>query len=180
MHRYVHIATGNYNPTTSRVYTDIGIFTADPLFGEDATNLFNYLTGYSRYSKYHCLLVAPVNLRERMIALVERETEHARVGRPASIIGKVNSLTDVQIISALYSAAQAGVSVDLVVRGVCMLRPGMPGVSDEEVSERGLARRVPARHCEGARAPSRRHIRARRAASRRRAVQRPGLRAVDG
>lgn len=128
--RYVHLATGNYNPTTSRIYTDIGLFTADEEIGEDATNLFNYLTGYSRYSKYNCLLVAPVNMRERVLALIERETEHAKAGRPASIIIKVNSLTDVGVIHALYTAAQTGVSVDLVVRGICMLRPGVPGISE--------------------------------------------------
>ncbi|MDT5262008.1 MAG: polyphosphate kinase, partial [Acidobacteriota bacterium] len=128
--RYVHLATGNYNPVTSRVYTDIGIFTADRKIGEDASNLFNYLTGYSRYSKYRCLLVAPVNLRERIIVLIEREREHARAGRPARIIVKINSLTDLQIIRSLYDAAQAGVSIDLIIRGVCMLRPGVPGLSE--------------------------------------------------
>ncbi|HEY0098622.1 MAG TPA: polyphosphate kinase 1 [Pyrinomonadaceae bacterium] len=130
LRRYVHLATGNYNPTTSRAYTDIGLFTADPEIGEDAANLFNYLTGYSRYSKYHCLLVAPVNLRARLLAFIEREAEHARAGRRSGIIAKINSLTDVQIIRALYAAAQAGVPVDLIVRGVCMLRPGVPGVSE--------------------------------------------------
>jgi polyphosphate kinase len=130
LRRYVHLSTGNYNPTTSRAYTDIGLFTSDAEIGEDAANLFNYLTGYSRYSKYHCLLVAPINLRARLLALIERETEHARHGRRSGIIAKVNSLTDVQIISALYAAAQAGVSVELIVRGVCMLRPGVVGVSE--------------------------------------------------
>ena len=131
LRRYVHLATGNYNPTTSRIYTDIGLFTADEEIGEDATYLFNYLTGYSRYSKYNCLLVAPVNLRERTLALINRETEHAKAGRPSSIIVKVNSLTDLYIIRALYEASQAGVSVDLIVRGMCMLRPGVPGVSEK-------------------------------------------------
>jgi polyphosphate kinase len=130
LRRYVHVATGNYNPTTSRVYTDIGLFTADEKIGEDAANVFNYLTGYSTYSDYNSLLVAPVNLRERMTALIGREAEHARAGRPARIIAKCNSLTDVSVISALYGAARAGVRVDLIVRGVCMLRPGVPGVSD--------------------------------------------------
>ena len=130
LRRYVHLATGNYNPTTSRIYTDIGLFTADTEIGEDATYLFNYLTGYSRYSKYNCLLVAPVNLRERTLALINRETEHAKAGRPASVIVKVNSLTDLYIIRALYEASQAGVSVDLIVRGICMLRPGVAGVSE--------------------------------------------------
>jgi len=130
LRRYVHLATGNYNPTTSRVYTDVGLFTADKEIGEDATYLFNYLTGYSRYSRYNCLLVAPVNLRERTLAIIGRETEHAKAGRPASIIAKVNSLTDLHIIRALYEASQAGVSIDLLVRGVCMLRPGVTGVSE--------------------------------------------------
>jgi polyphosphate kinase len=130
LRRYVHLATGNYNPTTSRAYTDIGLFTADAEIGEDAANLFNYLTGYSRFSQYRCLLVAPINMRERLLSFIGRETEHARAGRRSGIIAKVNSLTDVQIINALYTAAQAGVPVDLIVRGVCMLRPGVPGVSE--------------------------------------------------
>ncbi|HEX8424356.1 MAG TPA: polyphosphate kinase 1 [Pyrinomonadaceae bacterium] len=130
LRRYVHISTGNYNPTTSRAYTDIGLFTADAEIGEDAANLFNYLTGYSLYSKYHSLLVAPINLRARLLALIERETEHARAGRRSGIIAKVNSLTDVQVIGALYAAAQAGVPVELIVRGVCMLRPGVVGISE--------------------------------------------------
>ena len=128
--RYVHLATGNYNPTTSRIYTDIGLFTADEEIGEDATNLFNYLTGHSRYANYHSLLVAPINLRERMITLIARETEHALAGNAARIIIKINSLTDIEIIRALYGAAQAGVRIDLLVRGVCMLRPGVKGVSE--------------------------------------------------
>jgi polyphosphate kinase len=141
LRRYVHLSTGNYNPVTSRVYTDLGLFTADEEIGEDATNLFNYLTGYSRYSKYHCLLVAPVNLRRRMLALIEREAEHAREGRPAGIVVKINSLTDVEIIRALYEASNAGVSIDLLVRGVCMLRPGLPGVS-ENIRVRSIVGRL--------------------------------------
>jgi polyphosphate kinase len=130
LRRYVHMATGNYNPTTSRIYTDIGIITADEKIASDATNLFNYLTGYSRYSKYNSLLVAPVNLRARMTALVEREIAHASAGKPARIVVKINSLTDLDIIRTLYAASQAGVSVDLIVRGVCMLRPGVTGLSE--------------------------------------------------
>ena len=130
LRRYVHLATGNYNPTTSRIYTDVGILTADAEVGADATNLFNYLTGYSRYSKYRCLLVAPVNLRARMTALVEREAAHAAAGRPARVVAKINSITDLGIIRALYAASRAGVAVDLFVRGVCMLRPGVPGISE--------------------------------------------------
>ncbi len=129
--RYVHLATGNYNPTTSRIYTDVGIFTADEEIGADASNLFNYLTGYSRYSKYARVLVAPLNLRERMTALIKREAEHSRQGKRARIIIKINSLTDLGIIHALYEASQAGVSIDLIVRGVCMLRPGVAGISDQ-------------------------------------------------
>ncbi|MEA2175591.1 MAG: polyphosphate kinase [Blastocatellia bacterium] len=130
LRRYVHIATGNYNPTTSRIYTDIGILTTDEHIGADATDLFNFLTGYSRQSAYRRLLVAPVNLRQRMIALIEREIEHGKSGRPARIIVKINSLTDLNIIRSLYEASQAGVQVDLIVRGICALRPGVPGLSD--------------------------------------------------
>jgi polyphosphate kinase len=127
---YVHVATGNYNPTTSGVYTDLGLLTADAEIGDDATDLFNFLTGFSRQKEYNRLMIAPVNLRERMIALIERETTHARNGRPARIAAKINRLTDFEIIEKLYTASQAGVSVDLIVRGACMLRPGVPGVSE--------------------------------------------------
>jgi polyphosphate kinase len=130
LRRYVHVATGNYNPTTSRNYTDLGIFTADEEIGADASNLFNYLTGYSRFKDYGCLLVAPVNLRERMTALIRREVAHARVGRPARLVAKMNSLTDVGIINELYDASRAGVKIDLIVRGMCMLRPGVAGLSE--------------------------------------------------
>lgn len=127
---YVHIATGNYNPTTSRVYTDLGLLTADAEIGDDATDLFNFLTGFSRQKEYSRLLVAPVNLRERMLALIERETNHALAGRPARIAAKTNRLTDFDIIEALYKASQAGVRIDLIVRGGCMLRPNVPGLSE--------------------------------------------------
>ena len=129
LQRYVHLATGNYNPTTSRIYTDLGILSADEALCTDATNLFNSLTGFSRYSDYECLLVAPLNLRKRMVKLIQREAAHAKAGRPGRIIAKVNSLTDLAIVRALYAASQAGVSIDLIVRGICMLRPGLPGVS---------------------------------------------------
>lgn len=128
--RYVHIATGNYNPVTSNFYTDLGILTANEEIGADASDLFNFLTGYSRQKQYRQLLVAPVNLRERMVALIRREEEHARAGRPARIAIKINRLADLEVIRALYQASQAGVQIDLVVRGVCMLRPGVPGLSD--------------------------------------------------
>ena len=129
LRRYVHLATGNYNSTTSRIYTDIGILTADEEIAEDATNLFNSLTGFSRFTNYNSLLVAPINLRKRIVKLIHRETAHAKAGRPARIIAKINSLTDLAIVRALYGASQAGVSIDLIVRGICMLRPGLPGVS---------------------------------------------------
>jgi len=129
LQRYIHLATGNYNPTTSRIYTDIGIFTIDQEIATDATNLFNTLTGFSEFSEYECLMVAPLNLRKRTISLIKRETAHAKAGRPARIIAKVNSLTDVAIVRALYNASQAGVSIELIVRGVCSLRPGLPNVS---------------------------------------------------
>jgi polyphosphate kinase len=127
---YVHIATGNYNPTTSKVYTDLGLMTANADIGDDATDLFNYLTGFSRPREYTHLMVAPVNLRERMLALIEREIDHAVAGRPARIAAKINRLTDLEIIDALYRASKAGVAIDLIVRGSCMLRPGVPGLSE--------------------------------------------------
>jgi polyphosphate kinase len=127
---YVHVATGNYNPTTSKVYTDLGLLTADHEIGDDATDLFNFITGFSRQREYTRLLVAPVNLRDRMLNLIEREAGHAQAGRPAHIIAKINRLTDLEIIDALYKASQNGVKIDLIVRGSCMLRPGVPGLSD--------------------------------------------------
>jgi polyphosphate kinase len=130
LRRYVHVATGNYNPVTSRAYTDFGLFTADEEFGADASELFNFLTGCSRQTEYKRLLVAPVNLRESITALIRREREHQAAGRPARIVAKTNSLTDTEIIRELYEASQGGVAVDLIVRGVCMLRPGVPGLSE--------------------------------------------------
>jgi len=127
---YVHIATGNYNPTTSKVYTDLGLLTADSEIGDDATDLFNFMTGFSRPREYTHLMVAPVNLRARMLGLIEREIGHAQAGRPARIAAKINRLTDLEIIDALYRASQAGVQIDLIVRGSCMLRPGVPGLSE--------------------------------------------------
>ena len=126
---YTHIATGNYNPTTARLYTDLGLLTSDPAIGDDASDLFNFLTGFSLQKEYSRLLVAPVNLRKRMMALIERETENASAGNPAHIMAKVNRLTDLNIIEALYRASQAGVRIDLIVRGACMVRPGVPGLS---------------------------------------------------
>jgi len=127
--RYVHIATGNYNPTTSRLYTDIGLLTADEEIGADATSLFNFLTGYSQQTKYHRFLVAPLNLRERLTELIRREKRNRLAGKEARIILKVNSLTDTELIEELYAASQAGVEIDLIVRGICSLRPGVKGLS---------------------------------------------------
>lgn len=126
---YVHIATGNYNPTTSKLYTDLGLLTTHSEIGDDATDVFNFLTGFSMQKEYARLMVAPVNLRERMVRLIKRETAHAEAGQPAHIIAKINRLTDLEIIEALYRASQAGVKIELIVRGACMLRPGVPGLS---------------------------------------------------
>lgn len=141
LRRYVHIATGNYNPVTANFYTDLGLLTADPEIGADASDLFNFLTGYSRQKQYRQLLVAPVNLRERMIALIKRETEHALAGRPARIKVKINRLADEPTVRALYEASQAGVPIDLIVRGVCILRPDVPGLS-ETITVRSIVGRL--------------------------------------
>ena len=128
--RYVHIGTGNYNTKTARTYTDIGLFTASPSIGADLSDLFNSLTGFSRQRVYRKLLVAPGNMRDRFLELIENEANVAREGRPARIIAKMNALVDPGIIGALYEASQAGVEIDLIVRGICCLRPGVPGVSE--------------------------------------------------
>ncbi|MGA2185076.1 MAG: polyphosphate kinase 1 [Bryobacteraceae bacterium] len=128
--RYVHLSTGNYNAITAHLYTDIGMFTANEQIADDVTNLFNYLTGYSAKSDYQKLLVAPVNLRSRILALIEREIEHQKQKRHGHLIFKMNALVDPPMIRALYRAAQAGVRVQLLVRGICCLRPGIPGVSE--------------------------------------------------
>lgn len=130
LRRYVHIATGNYNPTSSSNFTDFGVFTADEEIGQDATEFFNYLTGHSNQKEYRKLLVSPVNLREKLSELIERETAHAKAGRPGRIIAKMNRIADEQLIERLYEASEAGVSIDLIVRGICMLRPGVPGLSE--------------------------------------------------
>jgi polyphosphate kinase len=130
MRRYIHLSTGNYNAVTAHLYTDLGFFTANSEIGEDATHLFNALTGYSAKSDYRKLLVAPTNLRKRIEEMIARETEHAKAGREAKIIIKVNSLVDQRIIKLLYRASCAGVQVDLLARGICCLRPGLKGVSE--------------------------------------------------
>ena len=128
--RYVHLATGNYNHLTSSLYEDIGMFTSDEAIGADATDVFNYITGYSAQSNYRKLLVAPVNLRKKIESLIEREMEHARKGNPARLIFKVNAIVDPEMIRVLYRASQAGVKLDLLVRGMCCLLPGVKNVSE--------------------------------------------------
>ncbi len=130
LRRYVHIGTGNYNPITSKIYTDIGLLTADEEIGADASDLFNFLTGYSYQTKYRQLLIAPINLREKMVEFINRETKNKLKGKEARIIVKINSLTDDKIVRALYRASQAGVEIDLIVRGICVLRPGIQGLSE--------------------------------------------------
>lgn len=130
MRRYVHIGTGNYNPKTARLYTDLGLFSCREELGADLTDLFNYLTGYSRQHAYRKLLVAPVNLRDRMVNLIRREIDHSRGGKQGRIVAKMNALVDPDIIATLYEASQSGVSVDLIIRGMCSVRPGLPGVSE--------------------------------------------------
>ena len=128
--RYAHVGTGNYNRATAQVYTDLGLFTADAAIVDDITEVFNYLTGYSNRRMYEQLLVAPVSLRTQLKALVARECEHQQAGRPARIIFKLNAIADPAMIRTLYRASQCGVRTDLIIRGVCCLRPGIPGISD--------------------------------------------------
>jgi len=128
--RYCHIGTGNYNPKTARLYEDLGMLTADPEVGADLTDLFNTLTGYSRQTAYRRLLVAPHGIRSGIVERIEREIEHAKAGAPALIQMKANSLVDEQVVDALYRASEAGVRVDLIIRGMCTLRPGVPGLSE--------------------------------------------------
>jgi polyphosphate kinase len=128
--RYVHIGTGNYNPKTARLYTDFGLFSCRDELGADLTDLYNYLTGYSRQKSYRQLLVAPVNMRDRFLGLIQREIENAQNGASGRIVAKMNSLVDPQIIASLYEASCVGVQIDLIVRGVCCLRPGIKEVSE--------------------------------------------------
>ncbi len=128
--RYVHLGTGNYNAKTARVYTDIGLLTCAPSIAADVTDLFNALTGYSRQKLYRKLLVAPANMRGRFLELIEREARHAQAGRGGRIVAKLNAIVDTEIIDALYAASHAGVEIDLIVRGICCLRPGVPGLSE--------------------------------------------------
>ncbi len=130
LRRYVHLGTGNYNPDTARIYTDISYFTCKEEIAEDASEVFNFLTGFSNKEEFRKLIVAPVNLRKRLLELIGRETEHARNGRPAHLHFKMNALTDIKTIETLYEASKAGVKVDLIVRGICCLRPAVKGISE--------------------------------------------------
>jgi polyphosphate kinase len=128
--RYAHIGTGNYNHTTARQYTDFGLFTADPDVTSEVASVFNLLTSLSSRERWSHLLVAPFTLRSGLLERIRRETENARAGRPAGIVAKLNAVQDEEVVLALYEASRAGVDIDLVVRGICCLRPGVPGLSE--------------------------------------------------
>jgi polyphosphate kinase len=130
LRRYVHLSTGNYNPSTAKMYTDLALFTCRPNLGEDASSLFNLLTGYSAPPKWNSFIVSPLGLHEAVLGLIQREADHARAGRPARITAKMNALVDADVVEALYRASQAGVPITLLVRGICCLRPGVPRVSE--------------------------------------------------
>ena len=130
LRRYVHMGTGNYNPGTARVYTDFSYFTDDPKIAEDGTDLFNYLTGYSEQEEFNELLVAPISMRRGFMELIRAEVEKAKGGEPARISFKMNNLTDPEIIEELYLASQAGVKIEMIIRGICCLKPGLPGISE--------------------------------------------------
>jgi polyphosphate kinase len=127
---YAHIGTGNYHAQTSKLYTDLGLFTCDPQITHDVVELFHYLTGRSLKRDYRKLLVAPVNMKDRFLEMIDREIAHQQAGKPARIVAKMNSLEDRKICRELYRASQAGVPIDLIVRGFCTLRPGVPGMSE--------------------------------------------------
>ena len=130
MRRYVHIGTGNYNPKTARLYTDLGLFSCREELGADLTDVFNFLTGYSRQKSYREIMVAPVNMRDRFLELIKREIENVQNGFSGRIVGKMNALVDPQIIATLYEASRAGVQIDLIIRGICCLRPGIANLSE--------------------------------------------------
>ena len=135
--RYVHLGTGNYNDSTAKLYTDCGLMTCNPLIGEDATAVFNMLSGYSEPPSWNRLAVAPLWLRKHFLRLIRRETAYAKAGKKAKIVAKMNSLCDKEIIAALYEASCAGVEIDLIVRGICCLKAGVPGLS-ERISVRSI------------------------------------------
>ena len=128
--RYVHLGTGNYNDSTAKLYTDCGLMTCHPLIGEDATAVFNMLSGYSEPPTWNRLILAPLWLRNRCVRMIRRETMRAREGKPAHIMAKMNSLCDQEIIACLYEASCAGVKIELIVRGICCLKAGVPGLSE--------------------------------------------------
>lgn len=140
--RYVHVGTGNYNDITAKLYTDIGLFTTDPAIGEDASQLFNFITGYSSSAndRWQAFTLAPSGMKDKLLSFISREAEHARAGRPAKIIAKMNSLSNQEMIDALYDASAAGVDIELIVRGVCCLRPGVEGMS-ERITVRSIVDR---------------------------------------
>ena len=140
LRRYVHLGTGNYHPRTARLYTDFGLLTCNEEIASDVNDIFVQITGLGRANQLSHLLQSPFSLHPTMMALIEREADHARAGKPARIIAKMNSLLEPQVIQALYSASQAGVQIQLIVRGVCALRPGVPGVSDN-ISVRSIVGR---------------------------------------
>ncbi|PJA96632.1 MAG: polyphosphate kinase 1, partial [Ignavibacteriales bacterium CG_4_9_14_3_um_filter_34_10] len=128
--RYVHLSTGNYNTSTAKLYTDFGLFTCNEEICSDVSEIFNFLTGYSEKKKFNKLIVAPINTREKILSLIEREIRHAKKGQAARIIFKLNSLVDPTSIAALYEASTSGVKIDLIVRGICCLVPQIPGLSE--------------------------------------------------